>query len=204
MALELISIINYFHNQLNTSIRNLSTHNIFLIGNKLKLNIINLKRIIQECSLENNRRREGLYYEYLPPDVFHVEENNEESCFTKEGNIWSLGTIISEIFSNTIPWVNKYKNKNDIIIIKLLVNKKPFPIPETIKSTNSCIYDLIEKCCNIIPNQRPDINQIQKNFLLLFKAKENIFHLLSCMTSNYGNINNLKKKYILVKIGQHL
>ena len=110
---------------------------------------------------------------YLAPESYEydmINENvSENSCNTINSNcskilldkkplaisdkydIWSLGCIIFQLITGTLPW---YNVDNDNGVIYNLINKKNFPIPSKI-SKNKHIYDIIFNCTNINPNLRP-------------------------------------------------
>jgi serine/threonine protein kinase len=202
--LNLIKIIIHFHSKLGITLKVLSTHNIFVLDEKLKLNVSNLRRVIQECSIDNFKK-ESLYYEYLPPDLFDIGNNDNvdgEIEYKCEGNIWSLGCILSELFSGIVPWYNKY-SKNEIIIIKLLVKKTPFPIPDKIKEISNEIHQIIGECVNTDLKSRPPIECIYKIISKLIQNKENIYSLLFC-SNNDGRLKGLGKKYLISIIYKYL
>ena len=197
ILVQLIEILDYFHNVLQISLKILSTNNVFVMGKSLKINVCNPKRIVQECS-SDNFKKEDLYFEYLPPDLFDLENNevDGEIEYTKEGNIWSFGCIISEVFSGIVPWNNNKYCRNAIIIIKLLINKRPFPIPESILSLHESINNLIKDCTNLNPNLRPKINNIGKILKTLVQNKDNIYTVLLIFKTN-EKFKEIKKKYII-------
>lgn len=201
--INLIEIIYYFHNTLRITIKVLSTNNVYVRDNNLKLNVSNLKRVIQECSFDKFKK-ESLYYEYLPPDLFDIDNSDVdgEIEYKNEGNIWSLGCIISEVFSGFIPWYNRY-NKNEIIIIKLLVKKTPFPIPNKINELNYSIYKLIEECTNTNPNRRPTIEFVLKSLNDIVKNKEKVYSIIMSTQTN-KRIKQLNRKYLISSIYEYL
>jgi len=200
---RLIEIINYFHNTLKITLKILSTNNVFVKNDNLKLNVANLKRVIDECSFDKFKK-EALYFEYLPPDLFDIENSDVdgEIEYKVEGNIWSLGCIMSELFSGYIPWYNKY-SKNEIVIIKLLVKKVFFPIPSIIKQLNDTVYNIIEECTNIQPSKRPCLELILKKLNDMIRNKENIYSLLLSI-KNQQKLSRLNRKYLVSSIYKYM
>ena len=198
VVIQLIALINYFHNFLKITPKLLASNNLFFQGNLLKINVCHPKRIIQECSNENNLNKDQqLYLEYLPPDLWDSNNNEDDGGeieFKNEGNIWSLGCILSEIFSGIVPWSNR-NNKNKQILKKLLCEKRPFPIPESIKNIENSIYNIIKDCTEINPASRPSIHHIQKLFSRMLQNKENIYILLQSFSK--GKLRKLNKKSII-------
>lgn len=96
---------------------------------------------------------------YIPPEAFFVElkkndededENLEEKKdekileITPKYDIWSMGCMISEIFSGVLPWSNKVKNQ--FAIQNQLIKKSPFPLPKTLPGE---IIPIIKQCTEI-------------------------------------------------------
>jgi len=133
-----------------------------MVNNKLKISVSGLKRVLRECQIDRYKRRESLFYEYLSPDYFEFNEVTDESGHKKEGNIWSYGCILSEIFSGIIPWHNKYSLKNELIIIKLLLKKIEFPIPESVYKVDNALGALIKDCTMLEKEKRPTIEDVIK------------------------------------------
>ena len=203
IAIELCEMIYYFHNTLKITLKILSASNIFIQEGKLKINVSHLQRIVHECSIDNHKK-EILYYEYLPPDLFDLSVNDEDGDidYKKEGNIWSLGCIISEIFSGFIPWHNHY-SKNEMIIIKLLAKKTNFPIPDNIKQIHNDIYKIVEDCTNLNADLRPKIEEIMKILKTILQNKDKIYTLLFSFNSN-KSFKGMKKKYLVVSFYKFL
>jgi serine/threonine protein kinase len=102
---------------------------------------------------------------YLPPEAFEVDMNVESEDgkileITPKYDIWSMGCMISEIFSEIIPWSNKVKN--NLGIQNKLIIKTPFPIPSGGKSKKipQPIIDIINKCVEINVNNRCSATQL--------------------------------------------
>jgi serine/threonine protein kinase len=200
---RLIEIINYFHNTLGITLKILSTNNVYIKDDELKLNVANLKRVIDECSFDKFKK-ESLYFEYLPPDLFDIQNNDVdgEIEYKNEGNIWSLGCIMSELISGYIPWYNKY-SKNEIVIIKLLVKKVPFPVPSIISNLNKSVFNIIEKCTNTEPMKRPSLDEIHKELSNFVRNKKNIYSLIFSMR-NHERLSGLYRKYLVSSIYKYM
>ena len=84
---------------------------------------------------------------YIPPENYDADEdqdNEKPIHITPKFDIWSVGTMISEIFSGYLPWRNKVNN--EIQIKKRLIMKSEFPIPSTVPAL---IVPLIEMSTKI-------------------------------------------------------
>jgi len=199
---ELIKIVDHFHNKLHMSLKVLSSNNIFFDKGKLKLNVSNLRKIIQECSIDKNKK-DGLYFEYISPEFFDLESGDVDKEFDDkaEHNIWSLGTIISEVFSGIVPWHNK--NKNEIAIVKMLVKKMAFPIPEKVSQIHPDLNKLIEMCTKINPSERPSIVDVLNAVENILNGKNHIYSLMLSFNSK-KNLLGMKRKYLITSIYKYL
>jgi serine/threonine protein kinase len=108
---------------------------------------------------------------YIAPECFdlNLEYKEGESYFKINAkiDIWSTGCLISEIFSGKIPWNNV---QNEMSLMKKLIDKNPFPIPEEIQIDE--IRDIIINCVKIKPNDRISA----KDLTNLIKEKINNFN----------------------------
>lgn len=112
---------------------------------------------------------------------FNLNDINISNEFHKD--IWSLGLIISEIFSGVKPWKNKFKKFTEIE--KCLCLKKKFPIPPLVLINTDSLFNfsgnileeselnmikikietLIAKCTNTNYEERIKIDEIHEYFL---------------------------------------
>jgi len=98
---------------------------------------------------------------YLAPETLDEHEltDNKEivSKISTKVDVWAYGCIVSYLFSEILPWTNKY-NDNPTAIQKVLLKKVDFPIPvEVIKEKNYKNFDLILKIiqeCTIIDQSK--------------------------------------------------
>lgn len=97
---------------------------------------------------------------YMAPENFDVDIEMEETCdkppiqISSKSDVWSVGCVISELFSGSIPW----GLTNNIAVENKLINKNKFPVPKNI--TNEHIKKLIEMCTIIEPSQRPNSSEV--------------------------------------------
>lgn len=83
---------------------------------------------------ENNAytRAKGTVH-YLAPETLEVAELNETeeiiSSITTKVDVWAYGCILAYLFSEKLPWCNKYLD-NSAVIQKLLIKKSEYPVPE--------------------------------------------------------------------------
>ena len=100
---------------------------------------------------------------YIPPEAFHVDLNPTEERpdgkileITPKYDIWSMGCMISEIFSGVTPWSNKVKGQYGIQ--NQLIKKTPFPLPK--KNLPPEIIPIIEACTEIDVEKRCNATQL--------------------------------------------
>ena len=109
---------------------------------------------------------------YMAPENFEVdgeiEPTDKPIAITTKADIWSFGTVISELFSQVKPWSNKCNSS--ISIERKLVNKDRFPVPKNITDNN--IVNLIKKCCQIEPNLRYSAGDLIEKIQELIDANE--------------------------------
>lgn len=119
-------------------------------------------------TIEMATRAKGTIH-YLAPETLDVAELTETeeivSIITPKVDVWAFGCIVSYIFSEKLPWCNQYLD-NSAIIQKLLLTKKPFPLPQ--KEISKDKYTKAEEILKIISlctvndhNKRSDMKTIK-------------------------------------------
>ena len=78
--------------------------------------------------------------------------------------------MTSEMFSGVLPYynVNNDKRPNDFLIMKRLMNKIPFPIPNNLDDE---IKKIVEKATKIDVEERATSKEIREMFETLIKEK---------------------------------
>jgi serine/threonine protein kinase len=101
---------------------------------------------------------------YIPPEAFHVDLNPSEERedgkileITPKYDIWSMGCMISEIYSGVTPWSNKVKGQFGIQ--NQLIMKKPFPLPKKDLLPEE-IIPIIQACTEIEVSVRCSATQL--------------------------------------------
>ena len=154
-ALEVIHKNNFIH-------RDLKPENIMIdSSNKLYVIDFGISKVIDEGISVLTRAKGSTYF--LSPEVF-VDESEEDSLeiisrITPKVDIWAFGCIVSYIFSDIIPWTQKFSNNEDIVLSKIRKRAK-FPIPN--KIVNKDIKKIISMCTEVKKDKRPDITEIIK------------------------------------------
>lgn len=141
--------------------RDLKPENI-MIDNNLNFYLIDFGIAKVVTGQDNAYTRAKGTVHYLAPETLDVVELTESeeivSAITTQVDVWAYGCILSYIFSEKLPWCNKYLD-NSAVIQKLLVQKKEFPVPiDLIKkdkySSADQIIEIIKGCTVIDPKKR--------------------------------------------------
>ena len=99
----------------------------------------------------------------------NIEDVRPVKISTKS-DIWSLGVMISEMFSGVLPYYNINNNKrpNDYLIMKRLMNKMPFPIPNNLDDE---IKEIVQKATLVDVDQRASAKDVREMLEKLIKSK---------------------------------
>ncbi|CAG9325326.1 unnamed protein product [Blepharisma stoltei] len=90
---------------------------------------------------------------FMAPELF---DKDKVDSIGVEVDIWALGCLLIELFSNKRPWHYISSSKASNIFYEIF-NKKPIPIPDTITPEVSLI---IQECCRYNPRRRPRITDV--------------------------------------------
>jgi serine/threonine-protein kinase len=98
---------------------------------------------------------------YNAPETVDVVECDDDYAFgiSTKADIWSLGIIISELFSGEVPWSSVAKNEHHINC--LIIQQRDFPIPPNIDPE---IKDIITDCVNYQIDERPTAEEVILKF----------------------------------------
>ena len=90
---------------------------------------------------------------FMAPELFDKEKVDSIGI---EVDIWALGCLMIEIFSNKRPWHYISSSKASCIFYEIF-HRKPIPIPETVPPE---VREIIQECCRYNPRRRPDISSV--------------------------------------------
>jgi serine/threonine protein kinase len=92
---------------------------------------------------------------------------------TEKVDVWAFGMILYELVTNTIPYQDL--DTEESVKNEVCVQKKTPPIPEGIE-VHPTLLDLMKKCWNWDPEQRPSFTEIvqtlEKTIMNVPKANE--------------------------------
>ena len=109
---------------------------------------------------------------YMQPEQFQIDLNKYENPdiddvkpvpISTKSDIWSLGVMTSEIFSGVQPYFNISggHRPNDQLIIKRLLNKMPFPIPENLDND---IKNIVQRTTEVDVEKRATATETKELF----------------------------------------
>lgn len=158
--LQLCEILEYLHSR-KLIHRDIKPPNIMIEeGNKVRLIDFGISKIASKT--QTFTKTSTGTTAYMAPECFDVDvdidpSNDKPITISNKTDMWAVGTLTSEIFSNgIIPWSKKCKN---VMAIEIqLVKKKPFPIPEEVK--NDLAIKIIKACTLIEPSERASATDI--------------------------------------------
>ena len=172
---QILLVINYLHKK-GIIHRNLNSKNIFLSKSRL-IKVINFNccYIIDKNSNKFNKNGNSFY---IAPEILK-DQNYNYKC-----DIWSIGCIIYEMASLSLPFIGK----NNEILFNNIMTGKIKPIPQFYsQNLKSIINDMLI----IEPSKRPTIDK-----LLNYPNVKETIKRINIVYSNYKNnkiLRNINK-----------
>jgi len=164
---EICSILDQFH-QKKLIHRDIKPGNIMvqsLKNNKVKLIDFGISKIATHTATFTGRQIGTL--PYMPPEMFDFDPDAFSTTdqevrpvpVSAKSDIWSLGCLISEVFSGLKPWTTKKDQKvTETTITSKLQKKTKFPVPS---SVDPDVKSIIESATAVDPNDRPTAGEIK-------------------------------------------
>lgn len=90
---------------------------------------------------------------FMAPELF---DNELVDSIGTEVDIWALGCMFIEVFSNKRPW-HYISSANSSSIFYEIFYRKPIPIPDTVPTE---VREIIQECCRYNPMRRPSIEEV--------------------------------------------
>lgn len=145
ICLDLCDVIYYVHSN-NIIHRDLKPNNA-MIDKFFRLKLLDFGiSSLTENEIKTTQRTGT--YRYFPPEYCPSQDDITDELvitITQKSDIWALGLIIHEIFSEEAPWdFYLHSFYNPIQIIALLMSHSPFTISD--KITNPHIRGIVEGC----------------------------------------------------------
>ncbi len=155
IGIELVDIIEKLHDE-NLIHRDLKPSNIMLMKGKVYLIDFGVSKIANHTSTGTKHQLGTI--PYMAPENYLVDTNkklgNVISISTKF-DVWSLGCILSYLFSKIPPWGEK---ATDISVIKKLAAGKTFPIPDMLPQE---LKEILKLCFDIKPESRISAKELK-------------------------------------------
>jgi len=164
---EICSILDQFH--LKKLIhRDIKPGNIMVQSennNKVKLIDFGISKIATHTATYTKQQIGTL--PYMPPEMFDFDpelfstddKDARPVPVSAKSDIWSLGCLISEVFSGIKPWSTKKEQKmTETTITSKLQKKTKFPIPSNVDPD---VKALIESATRVDPEDRPSAFELK-------------------------------------------
>jgi serine/threonine protein kinase len=178
-----------YQNESNSSVKVLKTK-------KGKYKVIKNKEIIENEDIQKGE---------IIKKINNIDEKEENwILITDKYDIWTFGIIMCQLFTRCKPWSrNEQENLSEIEVQSRLVARLPYPINnfyplEECKNYKTDIKNIIEKCLNFEPEERPSMSKIKKDLLKIYSKvcnEKSIFEHYNQMRLN--RIKNFAKNKLL-------
>ena len=118
---------------------------------------------------------------YMSPEQFQIDldrfsdpniDDVKPVPISTKSDIWSLGVMISEIFSGIKPYFNlsKKRSPTEQMITGRLTGNKPFPIPNNLDDD---IKEVVKRATEVNPEKRATASEIKTMIKALMDKKKN-------------------------------
>lgn len=102
---------------------------------------------------------------FMAPELF---EKEKLTSIGVEVDIWALGCILIELFSNKRPWDYISSSNASSIYYEVrttqIFQKKPVPVPDSIPAE---VRSVIQRCCQYSPKRRPAAGEVLEQLQVL-------------------------------------
>lgn len=169
---QIITAIEYLHNELHIAHRDIKAENIVFDGN------LNIRLIDFGCSNLFSVENPELHsfcgsLPYLPPEML------KGNGYTKVGDIWSAGVLLYGMLVGRLPF-----NSNDKqLLIKQVIDGQPL-YPQHL---SPCVVHLLMRMLDKNPQTRITINQLKEHVWFLKDEYLRIHEIIN----KCGNINSI-------------
>lgn len=175
---ELCTILDEFHKK-KLIHRDIKPANIMIeINNKVKLIDFGISKIASHTATFTKQQIGTI--PYMPPEMFDFDPDKFTSTtddvrpvpVSSKSDIWSVGCLISEIFSGIKPWSSKKDQKmTETTITRKLQTGAKFPVPVSIDPD---VRELIERATQNDPAERPSAFELKEMVEKLLSAEKDV------------------------------
>jgi len=165
ISIQLVEIIEKLHDE-NLIHRDLKPGNIMIMKGKVYIIDFGLSKIA--IHTQTGTKHQSGTIPYMGPENYIVDTSNTTENVIKistKFDIWSIGCILSFLFSKIRPWGDK--TSESTIIMKLTLRKK-FPIPDVIPKE---IKDILKHCFEIKIENRDSAKELLTKLIELSEKK---------------------------------
>ncbi|PKY51031.1 kinase-like protein [Rhizophagus irregularis] len=152
MALDITNGLKFLHSK-EIIHRDLHSKNILVNNGKLLIADFGLSKKLAEVTTSSMGNEMGMY-EYIDPQCIKNIKYKKD----KKSDIYSLGVLLWEISSGSLPFHDYRSNRNILAIHISYKNLREEPI----KDTPLKYQQLYQKCWDDEPKSRPDIKEVYK------------------------------------------
>ncbi|RIB25106.1 kinase-like domain-containing protein [Gigaspora rosea] len=155
-----LELISYIANDLHIIHSNNFIHSDLHSGNIFQNDLYNAYIGDLGLTTTNNKtlsKESGGVYGILP---YIAPEVLQGKPFTKASDVYSLGMIMWEISSGSVAF-SDYKNDDSSLAIEIFKGLRP----NILKGTATCFEELLRKCWDEDPSNRPSATEIHETIL---------------------------------------
>ena len=177
---KLSKILESFHSKLLIH-RDIKPSNVMIREDgSLKLIDFGISKIAAHTSTYTQIQRGTV--SYMQPEQFQIDINKYEGTEVSDlkvkpvmvctkSDVWSLGVMASEMFSGVLPYYNINNNKktSDFLIIKRLIERMPFPIPNNLDDD---IKNIVQRATMINVDERASAKEIKEMIEKIIENKK--------------------------------
>ena len=117
---------------------------------------------------------------YMSPEQFQIDldrfsdpniDDVKPVPISTKSDIWSLGVMISEIFSGVKPYFNVSKKHcpTEQMITRRLTGNRPFPIPNNLADD---VKEIVKRATEVNPETRASASEMKEMFKKLMEKRE--------------------------------
>jgi serine/threonine protein kinase len=169
--------------------RDLKPDNIMISEDgKIYLVDFGISKIMSDFLLSKTGSSKGTIY-YSPPENF-IEDDLEKYNITSKYDVYSIGAIMVQMFSNKIPWTYKWADSNRIVAF-FNARRFPFPFPNWVMYNENGkaligddgkekkmpfeyifpeVSEIAKECLEFNLDKRIEIIELKKKLVNLFKS----------------------------------